>query len=173
MIKNRRVAAAAAVLAAGGVVLFSMWISHVFQPVGTVKTRADVLDGTIERAIRDSNVAITDLSVRNAGGIVILRGIADPSSAQVAVDVVKRLGISRVANLIATPAAINDDAIRREAERQLAGTTALDGCTLHVNCEKGVLTVTGTVQHDLQRDAARVALRRIPGVREVKVDLSM
>ena len=168
----RKLSIAAAVIVAAAVVFFVS--SHRQMAVGTAPhVRADLLDGTIENAIRDAKVEIGDLTVRNAGGVVILRGIADVESAQRAVAIVKSLGIGRVANLIQPAAKIDDDVMRREAERQLASTNALDGCELHVGCEKGVITVTGTVQHDLQRDAARAALRRVPGVREVRVDLTM
>src|SRR5438093_9685885 len=59
----------------------------------------------------------------------------------------------------------DDDAIRREAEQQIANTRALDGCNLRVTCYKGVLRVSGIVQSELQVDAARNVLRGIEGVR--------
>ena len=161
--------AAAAILA---IAVLSVLSLHRPQPA-VAHVRADVLDGTIEKAIHDANVPVGDLAVRNAGGVVILRGIADIASAQRAVAIVKSLGVSRVANLITTPAATDDDAIRRAAERELASSDALNGCTLRVACEKGVVTVTGTAQSDLQRDAARAVLKRLPGVRDVKVDLTL
>jgi len=172
---TRKLGIAAAAVVAVAVVFF---VSN-RQPIQTTATpkahvRADVLDGTIEKAIRDAGVSISDLAVHNAGGVVILRGMADSTaSAQRAVEIVKSLGVPRVANLIATPAVIDDEVIRRAAERELASTSALDGCTLRVGCQKGIVTVTGTVQYDLQRDAARTALKRVPGVRDVKVDLTM
>ncbi len=168
----RKLSIAAAVIVAVAVVLL-VSTNHRQPLVTAPHVRADLLDGSIEKAIRDAKIEIGDLTVGNAGGVVVLRGIADTASAQRAVAIVKSLGISRVANLIQPPAAVDDDVIRRDAERQLASTDALNGCILHVGCEKGVLTVTGTVQHDLQRDVARAALRRVQGAREVRVDLSM
>ena len=41
-----------------------------------------------------------------------------------------------------------------------------------MSCERGVLRVTGTVQRELQKDAARSILRTVAGAREVQVDLS-
>jgi osmotically-inducible protein OsmY len=135
--------------------------------------RADVAapsDDAITKALSD--VPISDLAVRSAGDIVILRGVADTKSAQRAVAIVKSLGVMRVANLINT-SAFDDEAIRRDAERELARSRSLDGCKLRVHCQKGILTVTGTVQHELQKDAARSALRAVRGAREVRVDLNL
>ncbi|HEY3055754.1 MAG TPA: BON domain-containing protein [Thermoanaerobaculia bacterium] len=135
--------------------------------------RADLAapsEDTITKALQD--VPISDLAVRSVGDIVILRGIGDTSSAQHAVAIVKSLGVTRVANLINT-STFDDEAIRRAAERELARSRSLDGCKLRVHCQKGVLTVTGTVQHELQKDAARSALRAVRGAREVRVDLTL
>ncbi len=129
-------------------------------------------DDTIERAIRSSKLAIENLSVRSTSGIVILRGSGDTDSAQRAVEVVKSLGVDRVANLI-RPESIDDEAIRRDAERRLGATHSLNGCVLRVECQKGVLSVSGTVKHELQKDAARMALRSVRGAREVKLNLTM
>jgi osmotically-inducible protein OsmY len=117
-------------------------------------------------------VGIPDLAVHSVGGIVILKGTGDPKLAQQAVEVVKSLGVTRVANLI-SPVTFDDEAIRRDAERQLANNGSLQGCKLTVHCEKGVLSVTGTVVHELQKDAARSALRTVRGAREVRVDLTL
>jgi osmotically-inducible protein OsmY len=135
--------------------------------------RADLAapsEDMITKALQD--VPISDLAVRSVGDIVILRGIGDTSSAQHAVAIVKSLGVTRVANLINT-STFDDEAIRRDAERELARSRSLDGCKLRVHCQKGVLTVTGTVQHELQKDAARNALRAVRGAREVRVDLTL
>lgn len=174
MFKSLRIAAATAAGLAVLIVLFTVWARHTSQPA-THRVLADVTipaDDTIERAIRASRVAVADLSVRSASGIVILRGTGDPDSAQRAVDVVKSLGVERVANLI-RPSSIDDEAIRRDAERKLAGSGALAGCVLRVDCQNGVVSVSGTVKHELQKDAARMALRNVRGAREVKLNLTM
>ncbi len=174
MFKSLRIAAATAAGLAVLIVLCAVWARHPSQPV-THRVLAGVTipaDDTIERAIRSSKLAIDNLSVRSASGIVILRGTGDADSAQRAVDVVKSLGVERVANLI-RPDSIDDDAIRRDAERKLAGSGALTDCVLRVECQKGVLSVTGTVKNELQKDAARTALRNVRGAREVKLNLTM
>lgn len=177
MVKNPRFAVALAVVVAAGVVTFSMWTRHSAQPVNPARVRAEVAapqldEGAIARALRANNIAVAGLTVRSLGGIVILRGDADPAAAERATAVVKALGATRVANLINTKT-ISDEELTRQAERELAGTNSLAGCTLKVHCEKGVLSVTGTVQQELQKDAARSALRAVTGAREVRVDLSL
>lgn len=177
MIRNPKFAAATAFALAIGVVMFSMWTAHSYRPSGRAHVRAAALepidDQAIEKALRGNNLAVSDLSVHSVGGIVILRGSGDTASAEHAVSIVKSLGPQRVANLITPATAIDDEALRRNVERQLAGTNSLAGCTLRVHCDKGVVYVTGTVQHELQKDAARNALRAVRGAKDVKVDLSL
>jgi len=129
-------------------------------------------DAQIAKAVQDADLTVNGLYVRNVGGIVVLRGSADSASAARAGEVVKSLGFARVANLIVPNAKFDDDNIRRDAERQLAQARQLDGCTLIVSCDKGVLRVSGTVHHELQKDAARSVLRGVRGAREVQVELS-
>lgn len=172
--KLTSVAAALAIIAA----LTTMMVRHDRQAAtSTAKLRAEmvqpsVTDGAILQAVEKANVDIRTISARNIGGIVVLRGTADPASAQRAVSAIQGLGFTRVANLLqpATPA--DDDSIRREAERQLANSRSLDGCTLNVSCNNGILRVSGTVQSELQQDAARLVLRSVRGAREVHVELS-
>jgi osmotically-inducible protein OsmY len=177
MSKQKRWTAVVAGVAAVAAVA-SMAIRHNQTTVSGVK-RADmgtaapqITDDAVYRALSDSNVAVDRLVVRSAGGIVILRGNADADTAEKAVTVVRNLGAPRVANLITPAAKIDDETIRRQAERNLAGNGTLAGCVLRVSCENGVLRVTGTVQHELQKDAARSALRGIRGAQRVHVDLS-
>jgi osmotically-inducible protein OsmY len=82
--------------------------------------------------------------------------------------VVHDAGFPRVANLIQQQAAIDDEAIRRDAERQLAKARSLDGCRFAVTCERGVLKVNATIQSDLQEDATRLVLKQIQGVKNVQ-----
>lgn len=176
MVRNQKLTAALAVALAFGAVVVSMWTRHNSYSTKKSHVQASALepidDQAIEKALRGNNVAVSDLSVRSVGGIVILRGNGDAASADQAVSIVKSMGPTRVANLI-TKNVNNDDEIRRDAERQLAATNSLAGCTLRVQCEKGVLSVTGTVQHELQKDAAREALKNVRGAKEVRVDLSL
>ena len=174
---RRRAILILAAALAFAVTIGSMWLRHSATAELRAVTRADAAgpgpsEDTITRALRDNNVAVSDLAVRSVGGIVILRGSGNTESAQHALAVVKSLGVTRVANLINTTT-VDDEVIRRDAERQLAGAASLDGCKLTVHCEKGVLSVTGTVQSELQKDVARSVLRQVRGAREVRVDLSL
>jgi osmotically-inducible protein OsmY len=171
---NRQKWTAAVAAAAITAVVASMALRHE-TPSSSAVNRADlsaqVSSEQIAKALADANVAVDNLSVRSAGGIVILRGTADAATAEQAATVVKSLGALRVANLITAAKAIDDDRLRREAERQLASHGALSGCILRVSCEKGVISVTGTVRHELQKDAARSVLRSVRGAQGVNVSL--
>lgn len=170
-------AVAVAIVAAGAVT--TMTLRHASQSGSTGRVKADLVntepplsEGQIDQALRDANLPIERLSVRNVGGIVLIRGNGDGASAARAVDVVKGLGFKRVANLIQPTTPFDDEALRRDAERQLANSRALDGCMLKVSCERGVLTVSGTVQTELQADVTRSVLRTVRGAQDVKVSLN-
>jgi osmotically-inducible protein OsmY len=170
---KRLLSIAAAAIAVAAVAV--MYIRHTGEAPGVAPMRAQlsapqVSDDAIAAAIRQANVRIDGLVARNVGGIVVLRGAAEAAAAEKAVEAVKQLGFTRVANLI-RPTSFDDEGIRRNAERQLAQTRALDGCVLKVSCNRGVLSVSGTVQSELQADAARLVLRSVAGAHEVKVDL--
>jgi uncharacterized metal-binding protein len=166
MRKNQRVAIAlAAVVAVAGIT------SIVMRHGGSAEVVTPrIADTAIVQAVRDANLRIDGLSATNVGGIVVLKGTSDAASAQQAAAVVKQLGFARVANLIVTRVAANDETIRREAERQLTLTRALDGCTLHVSCVNGILRVDGTAYNELQVDVARKVLKNV-GAQEVQVAL--
>ena len=174
MRKSQRVAIAiAAVLAVAGVT--SILMRHGGDATTPRITRAQTVapkipDAVIVKAVRDAHLRIDGFSATNVGGIVVLKGTSDAASALQAATVVKQLGFARVANLIVTKVAADDETIRREAERQLTSTRALDGCTLHVSCLNGILRVDGTAYNELQIDAARNVLRSV-GAQEVQVAL--
>jgi osmotically-inducible protein OsmY len=159
------------IVAASAVVVF-MLIGH--NGTSTQSTRADVTlsDNAITNALQKANLQIAELQVKSVGGIVVLRGTSDSATASKAADVVRSLGAARVANLISPTAIADDEAIRRDAERHLASSRSLDGCTLKVSCANGVIRVSGVVQQELQKDAARNLLRSVPGARDVQVDLT-
>jgi osmotically-inducible protein OsmY len=164
--------AAAAVVA----VIAVTAIHHSGETTSTHRAKAELLtpqlsDAAIVDALREAKIDVSRLSVRSTGGIVVLRGNADRFTSERAVTVVKTLGFARVANLISVKAPFDDEGIRRSAERQLASARGLDGCTLRVSCERGVLRVEGTAQNELQVDLARSVLRKVEGANEVRVEL--
>jgi osmotically-inducible protein OsmY len=116
----------------------------------------------------NAGLQIAGLRAVEIGGIVLLRGDTDdPANAAAASVVAQSLGYARVANLIRVVDDPNDEQIERTAERKLA-TRTLDGCSLRVDSNRGVLTVGGTVRYELQKDLALALVRNIRGVREVR-----
>jgi osmotically-inducible protein OsmY len=174
--RQKKILAVAGAVALAVVAAISMIYRHgseksAVAPMRAQMSAAEMSDAAITAAIERAGVSVASLSVRNVGGIVVLRGSADLASAEKAAETVKGLGFTRVANLI-RPLTFDDDNIRRNAERQLAQTRALDGCTLKVSCTRGVISLTGTVRSELQADAARLVLRGVSGAHEVRVDLN-
>ncbi len=139
----------------------------------TIPVRAaDVPVTDLTPLLQKAGLDIDGLRALETGGIVILRGTTeDRSAAERAGILARNLGYSRVANLIRVVDLPDDAAIERAAERQLARYPALDGCTFHVDSDRGILRVGGRIQNALQRDVALNVLRNIDGVRQVKTDL--
>ena len=154
------------------VVVGSMYVRHAADKTSHARVRAEVqlTDAQITNALRRAHVSLDGMSVRNVNGIVLLRGTADTATAKKAVAAINDLGFTRVANLVKAEA-FDDDGIRRAAERQLAQTRSLDGCTLKVSCLRGVIRVCGTIQNELQLDVARKVLRGVEGAHDVQVEL--
>jgi osmotically-inducible protein OsmY len=135
-------------------------------------TNTPVTEDEIVNALQRSGARIGSLSVRVVEGIVVMKGVAAPADAQAAAETLKTLGVKRVANLITPVSTFDDETIRRDAERRLTSTRALEGCKLEVSCTNGVVNVSGTVQNELQKDAARSILRSMPGATDVKINLT-
>src|SRR2546423_7299643 len=119
--------------------------------------------------LQRSGLNIDGLRGIEVGGIVILRGkAADAGTAALAGAYVTQLGYTRVANLIEVVEPPDDAKIERTAERRLGLQRSLDGCNLHVDSNRGVVTVQGRVNSELQKDVALDIVRNIDGVRVVK-----
>ena len=119
--------------------------------------------------LQKSGLDIDNLRGIEVGGIVILRGKApDAASAAAAGAYASSLGYERVANLITVFDPPDDRAIERVAERKLALQRALEGCNLHVDSKRGIVTVQGTVSSELQKDVALDIVKNIDGVRSVR-----
>jgi osmotically-inducible protein OsmY len=179
MTKKQRWSAVAIALVAG-VVAASMLLVHptTTSDRATMKplragAGGDALmpEETIANAVRKANVPVTNLVVRNVGGIVILRGEGQAADGERAVEAVRSLGFTRVANLIQNPT-FDDESIRRDAERRLASTRSLDGCLLRVSCLRGVIRVQGTMQSESQEDVARRVLKNVSGAQGVQIELA-
>ena len=121
---------------------------------------------------RGAGAAVDRLQVYEIAGIVIIRGkAADKAEAEMLNQYASTLGYTRVANLIQI-VKHEDALIARKAERELSVHRALDGCQFRVSSEKGVVKVSGTVAHELQKDVAAAVLRSIDGVQSVEMALN-
>src|SRR6266498_1237016 len=169
----RKWSASIAIGVLAAIVVGSMYVRHAADKPSHARVRAEVqlTDAQITNALRRAHVSLDGMSVRNVNGIVLLRGTADTATAKKAVAAINDLGFMRVANLVKAEA-FDDDGIRRAAERQLAQTRSLDGCTLKVSCLRGVIRVSGTIQNELQLDVARKVLRGVEGAHDVRVELT-
>ena len=137
-------------------------------PINSIKADATA-SVDITPQLQRSGVDIDGLRGIEVGGIVILRGkAADAGTAALAGAYVTQLGYTRVANLIEVVEPPDDAKIERTAERRLGLQRSLDGCNLHVDSNRGVVTVQGRVNSELQKDVALDIVRNIDGVRVVK-----
>jgi osmotically-inducible protein OsmY len=120
----------------------------------------------------NSGIALDGLRAVDVGGILVLRGTAtDQTQAEAVSAYAKTLGYTRIANLVRVDATVDDAAIERSVERQIALAGGLDGCSIKVNSKSGAVHVTGTVQHELQKDYAVQVIRNVDGVKSVQSDL--
>ncbi len=120
---------------------------------------------------RGAGAVVDRLQVFEIAGIVIIRGrAADKTEAAILNQYAETLGYARVANLIQI-VKHEDALIARAAERELSVHRALDGCQFRVTASKGVLKLSGSVTHELQKDVAMQVLRSIDGVMSVEVEL--
>lgn len=117
-------------------------------------------------------IQIDGLRAVEVGGIVVLRGETESTANALAASTfAQSLGYGRVANLIRVTDQPDDARIARTAERHLGLSRALDGCSFHIDSDRGVLTVAGRVHSELQKDVALGILRNIDGVRAVRASL--
>lgn len=140
-----------------------------FAPAASAATTGQ----TIRAGLTNSGLYVTNLSVTDVDGIVIIRGrVSDAETFRAVTRYVRSLGHTRVANLLRVTPFPDDRVIERAAERQLGLSRSLEGCKLVVNSDSGVVILQGTVQNDLQRDVAIDIVRKIEGVRDVQVLVS-
>jgi hyperosmotically inducible protein len=120
----------------------------------------------------NSGVIVQGLRAIDVGGILVLRGnTVDPAQAAAAAAYATSLGYTRVANLVRVDKAVDDAKIERNIERRIALSGGLDGCNIKVNSRDGAVHMTGTVQHELQKDYALEVVRNVDGVKSVQSDL--
>jgi len=120
----------------------------------------------------DGGVAFNGFRAIDVGGILVLRGrTADREQAEAAGRYATTLGYARVANLVQIAEPVDDAAIERRAERQLALHRSLDGCDIRVISQQGVVKISGRVQQELQKDMAIEVIRNVDGVKSVSSDL--
>ena len=117
-------------------------------------------------------IVLDGLRAVDVGGILVLRGrTADPAQSEAASAYARTLGYTRVANLVQITAPIDDAAIERRIERELGLSRSLQGCKIKIDSQGGVVRISGTVQHELQKDFALEAVRNVDGVKSVRSDL--
>jgi len=153
----------------------AMWVRHrheqsALTAFDTQQTAAPPLRFVeLERAVRSE--VRPDITVARFDEFVVLRGSVDSAaSALRAEEIARAHGARRVINALRIRAN-RDEEIRRSAERELARDRSFDDCEFSVACDRGVVRVKGRVRTDLQTDAVRAALRRVPGVERVETDL--
>jgi osmotically-inducible protein OsmY len=125
----------------------------------------------LTNTFRGAGAVVDRLQVYELAGIVIIRGrVADKAEAEILNRYAQTLGYSRVANLVQI-VKHEDELIARKAERELSVHRALDGCHFRVSSTGGVVKVSGSVAHELQKDVAASVLRSIDGVQSVEMAL--
>ena len=68
---------------------------------------------------------------------------------------------------------MSDDAIYDNVRRKLASDPLVKGGGLNVDVKQGVVTLTGTVEQDKQKERATKLARKISGVKSVNNELQV
>lgn len=117
-----------------------------------------------------TRIGVVDLRLVPIEGIVIVRGkVRDRATWDAVAERLGGLGFARVANLTRIVPLPSDELLTSLAERQLALARGLSGSNLRVATQQGVVTIEGTVRNQAQMDAATDLVRRIDGVRDVRI----
>ena len=126
----------------------------------------------VNQLLIDAGITVSKLQVTEAEGIVIIRGrVSDRHSIERAKSVLIANGYPRVANLLQLATHTHDADLQRAVERALATSRSLEGCRFNVRTEGGVVRLTGSIQHELQKEVASALVRNVDGVRQVVNEL--
>lgn len=170
MSRPRALLAIAAIAAVGFFASVTMYMRHSHTRQAAPVKAQTINDQDLIGALQSAGLPVSHLIVQTVGDITVLRGEApDDGTIARAAEIVRQFGAHRVANLIHVPSARDDESIRRDAERQLTQSRALDGCKFAVSCSRGVLKVNARVQSELQADATRSLLNRVDGAQRVEI----
>ena len=153
-------------------IIKAVTIAAIVVVMGPAASAATPQTTDLTNTFRGAGAAVDRLQVYEIAGIVIIRGRAlDTAEAEILNQYAQTLGYSRVANLIQI-VKHEDALIARKAERELSVHRALDGCHFSVTSDKGVVKLSGSVAHELQKDVAMQVLRSIDGVQSVEMTLN-
>jgi osmotically-inducible protein OsmY len=171
------VAAVVALFGTAASMFYKRAAEPVARPITADSTAGLVVNApsldSLDAALTRESIAVDRWNPQYVDGILILRGRVNSEAKMARVgDLAKESGFRRVANLLQITKNPDDQAIERDAERALAESRALEGCRFSLDAENGVLHVNGTVQQELQKDAARELLKNIDGVREIRAQFS-
>ncbi|MDH5211098.1 MAG: BON domain-containing protein, partial [Betaproteobacteria bacterium] len=76
-----------------------------------------------------------------------------------------------VSRPVVPPVALKDEELRARIDAMLREEDWASSATVHVQVEKGVALLWGTVESEEQREALLVAVRGVPGVKDVQPHL--
>ena len=75
--------------------------------------------------------------------------------------------------LVAADKPISDDAIVDQVRIKLAGDQVVKGGALNVDVKAGVVTLSGTVEQDKQKDRAARLAKKVKGVKQVVNNITL
>ena len=144
-----------------------------------IKSDTDLHKDIIEELAFDPSIDERDIAVAVSGGVVTLTGLAKTYAQKLAAErAVKRVrGVHGLAEelTIDLPALHrrSDVDIVKSALEALRWNTNVPTDSVIVKVENGLATLTGTVEWQFQREAARLAVGSLGGVRGVLNDITI
>lgn len=138
----------------------SLIVSLILAPVVMAQSTA-----TLEATVSEAVPGIAHLKISTVDNFVILRGEApDQMSLTKAESVLRRESDLSVLNVMTVARKISDAEILRSVERALHLNENLDSAEISVSAAEGVVELTGSVEGQLEYEAAADIASTIEGV---------
>lgn len=140
------------------------------RAVAAVPTNADMTRWVREALREDPRVDVSDIAVTVKKGVVTLGGSVDNLAEKKYSDAeaTKIRGVLGVINEISiTPGKHNDADIAGWVTRRIENSATISSKSIHVACQNGVVTLTGSVGSNAEQNEAGLLASEIRGVRQV------
>jgi osmotically-inducible protein OsmY len=144
-----------------------------------VKSDANIRTNILEEMAYDPAVTVHDIAVVVDGGVVTLTGVADSYGTRRAAENAawRVYGARDVFNQIVVDPTLlgmpTDAELTADVRNRLENNFLVPRGRIQVSAHDGVVTLTGSVNWHLQREAARESVAGVKGVRDIRNEITL